>query len=68
MSDLDFRALQLADTKIRQDIAKHQEQISGGVAQDFAQYKDRCGFIRGMQESLTIIEQVNKSFFEDRRP
>lgn len=66
-TEYDFRVLQLADMKIREDVAAYTEQVASGVASDYAQYRDRCGFIRGMNEALVILQSVNKSFFEGRR-
>ena len=38
--------------------------VEGGP-KDFAQYKEVCGLLRGLQTSLSIIQDLSRNFLED---
>ena len=51
--------------KIEEEITSAEEFLSGGGARDFSQYKETTGLIRGLQISLSYIEDLSRSYMED---
>ena len=38
--------------------------VSGG-SKDYAQYKEVCGLIRGLEDTLSNMEDLSRNFMED---
>ena len=41
------------------------EFLAGGGSQDYAQYKEVCGLIRGLDSALTHMEDLSRNFLEE---
>ena len=39
--------------------------LAGGGPKDFAQYKEVCGLLRGLQISQTQVEDLSRNYMED---
>lgn len=54
--------------KLRAKLERRQTELFGGltVAQDWADYKERVGVIRGLQEAIDICEAEEKRLNGDR--
>lgn len=44
--------------KIRSAIEDHGASIICGQAKDYAEYRDACGYIRGLNDALRICEDI----------
>jgi hypothetical protein len=42
-----------------------EESLTQGAAKDFAEYKDRCGIIQGLNLALREIEDLSKNYMDD---
>ena len=48
------------------DLQRQQEEfLSGGSAQDYAEYKESCGVIRGLAAARREIEDLSRNYMED---
>lgn len=45
---------------INEQIATWSENLSGGCAQDYAQYRQVIGFIAGLKEALALFQDAHK--------
>ena len=50
---------------IEVDKASALEFLGSGGAKDFAQYKEVTGLIRGLESSLSHIEDLSRNYMED---
>ena len=49
-----------------QDLKKDSEVfLADGAAKDYAQYKEGCGRIRGLNDALREIEDLSRNYMED---
>ena len=51
--------------KINEDKASALQFLGGGVAKDFAQYKEITGMIRGLDACKNYIEDLSRNQMED---
>ena len=51
--------------KIEADKVSAQEFLGSGGAKDFAQYKEVTGLIRGLDASLSYINDLSRNYMED---
>lgn len=51
-------SLKLED-KVTGRIADALDRISGAGAADYADYREQCGYIRGLRESLQLAQEVD---------
>ena len=48
------------------ELQKQQEGfVSGGSAQDYAEYKESCGVIRGLATARREIQDLSRNYMED---
>jgi hypothetical protein len=52
-------------SNIEVDKASALEFLGSGGAKDFAQYKEVTGLIRGLESSLSHIEDLSRNYMED---
>jgi len=41
------------------------EFLTGGSAKDFAEYRNVCGLVRGLQAARSIVEDLSRNYMED---
>jgi|TARA_R100000315_G_scaffold61297_1_gene39499 hypothetical protein len=41
------------------------EFLAGGSAKDYAQYRDVCGLIRGLETAHSFVEDLSRNYMED---
>ena len=41
------------------------EFLTRGGPKDFAEYKDVCGLVRGLQTARSLVEDLSRSYMED---
>ncbi len=58
-------ALQLLATRIDEEVEKSSEVLSNGGAQDYGDYKWRCGIIRGYRLAKGLILDIVERNGED---
>lgn len=46
--------------QVSEEIEKQKDHLASGTAEDFAEYKARCGRIRGLTDALNIAEKIAK--------
>jgi len=54
------------EDKITAEMQAANEHLVSGAANDFAQYRDLCGFIRGLEVALREIEDLSRNYMEDK--
>lgn len=62
----DVRLLNQARQKLTDEIEAKGEQITHGLAADFADYRYRCGEIAGMRTALGMLGEIIKSMGDSR--
>jgi len=65
-SVLDVRLLNRARKEIGEEIEATHNQIVGGLAVDFADYRFRCGRVQGLATALDILGEIVKSMGDGR--
>jgi len=60
------RLLDRVRQEIGEDIRSKTGAISNGSAEDFADYRYRCGVVRGMGEALAIMEEIARKMGDER--
>ena len=51
--------------KITVEMQAANEHLASGAANNFAGYRDLCGFIRGLEVALREIEDLSRNYMED---
>ena len=51
--------------KIKVEMQAANEHLVSGAANDFAQYRDLCGFIRGLEVALREVNDLSRNYMED---
>jgi uncharacterized protein (UPF0297 family) len=41
------------------------EFLTSGGPKDFAEYKDVCGLVRGLQTARSLVEDLSRNYMED---
>jgi hypothetical protein len=44
--------------RVQKAIIEYSDSIIGGQAKDFADYRDACGYIRGLNDALRLCEDI----------
>jgi hypothetical protein len=61
--------LDILNKKIEDQKASHVEALAGGVVKDYAEYRELCGVIRGLQtaqrELADLVRRVKESDNDD---
>tara|TARA_Y100000310_G_C20384361_1_gene669688 strand:+ start:238 stop:435 length:198 start_codon:yes stop_codon:yes gene_type:complete len=53
------------DKKLSEMQKQQEDFLSGGSAQDHAEYKESCGVIRGLAAARREIEDLSRNYMED---
>ncbi len=61
---MDPKLAELLIQKIQEHIDHHREVLSDGVAKDYADYKELCGAIRGLQTAQREINDLVRKIKE----
>jgi hypothetical protein len=56
---------QVLEGELRAKIAQAQDFLGSGSAKDFAEYRETCGLIRGLETALREVKDLAKNFMED---
>jgi hypothetical protein len=48
----------LLTERVRIVISEFSETVVGGQAKDYAEYRDACGYIRGLYDALKLCEDI----------
>ena len=51
--------------KIKVEMQAATEHLTGGVVKDFAEYKEVCGVLRGLDSALREIHDLSRNYMED---
>lgn len=51
--------------KIAVELQAANEHLTSGALKDFAEYRDLCGFIRGLEVALREIEGLSRNYMEN---
>ncbi len=51
--------------KIDEQLSSAQIFVAGGVPQDYANYREVVGLIRGLESAKLIIEDLSRNFMDD---
>jgi len=51
--------------RIETDKVSAIEFLAGGGSKDYAQYKEVCGLIRGLESALSHIEDLSRNYMEE---
>ncbi len=54
------RLYQLLLNRVKEEVFKYSESICGGEAEDYTRYKEACGYIRGLNDAVKILEEIEK--------
>lgn len=50
----------LLDAKLREVLVSRGEDLTSGVAKDYAEYKFEIGYLRALKDVLKICDEVNE--------
>jgi len=51
--------------KIDEQLSSAHTFVAGGVPQDYANYREVVGLIRGLESAKIIVEDLSRNFMED---
>jgi|TARA_R100001530_G_scaffold61731_2_gene44548 hypothetical protein len=51
--------------KITVELTAAKDHLSSGAVKDFAEYRDLCGFIRGLEVALREVNDLSRNYMED---
>ena len=51
--------------RIETDKVSAIEFLAGGGSKDYAQYKEVCGLVRGLESALSHIEDLSRNYMEE---
>ena len=51
--------------RIETDKVSAMEFLAGGGSKDYAQYKEVCGLVRGLESALSHIEDLSRNYMEE---
>jgi hypothetical protein len=57
--------MDILQKKLKEQEESHVQALSGGVAQDYASYKELCGVIRGLQTAQREIADLVRKLKEN---
>jgi translation initiation factor 2 beta subunit (eIF-2beta)/eIF-5 len=62
---MDTKIFELLDRKIEEQIKSHSEALVSGQSKDYAQYRELCGVIRGLQTAQREIGDLVRKLKDD---
>jgi translation initiation factor 2 beta subunit (eIF-2beta)/eIF-5 len=62
---MDTKIFELLDRKIEDQIKSHSEALVSGQSKDYAQYRELCGVIRGLQTAQREIGDLVRKLKDD---
>lgn len=62
----EVRLLDRARKEIGDEIENRSAFLIAGTALDYADYKNRCGFIEGMTTALRVLEEAARKLADER--
>jgi len=58
---IEHKILEILTSKLEDYIGQYQSVLNDGAANDYAQYKDLCGAIRGLKMAQMEIKELGKN-------
>lgn len=52
------------EKKMKDSLSGAQERLCGGGAKDFAEYRETCGYIRGLETALREVQDLARNYLE----
>lgn len=62
---MDGKILELLNRKIEEQVKSHSEALIEGQSKDYAQYRELCGVIRGLQTAQREIGDLVRKLKDD---
>jgi hypothetical protein len=62
---MDNQILELLNRKVEEQVKSHSEALVSGQPQDYAQYRELCGVIRGLQTAQREIGDLVRKLKDD---
>jgi len=62
---MDIQILELLDRKIEEQVKSHSEALIEGQSKDYANYRELCGVIRGLQTAQREIGDLVRKLKDD---
>jgi hypothetical protein len=62
---MDTKIFELLNKKIEEQIRSHSEALVSGQSKDYAQYRELCGIIRGLQTAQREIGDLVRNLKDD---
>lgn len=53
------------ELKIKESLVSARERLCGGGAKDFAEYRETCGYIRGLETAQREVQDLARNFLEE---
>ena len=53
------------EQKYKETLSAAREHLCGGSAKDFAEYRETCGYIRGVETALREVQDLARNYLED---
>ena len=53
------------ELKIKDSLVAAREHLCNGGAKDFAEYRETCGFIRGLETAQREVKDLARNFLEE---
>lgn len=54
------RLYRLLKERVEETIAQYSQSIIGGQAKDYADYRDACGYMRGLNDALNLCDDIER--------
>ena len=51
--------------RLQESVDSCEESLVGGSAQDYAQYREICGVIRGLTTAIRELQDLSRNYMED---
>lgn len=53
------------ELKIKESLVSAKEHLCSGGAKDFAEYRETCGYIRGVETALREVQDLARNYLEE---
>ena len=53
------------ELKIKDSLVAAREHLCNGGAKDFAEYRETCGYIRGVETALREVQDLARNYLEE---
>ena len=53
------------EQKYKETLTSARDHLCGGGAKDFAEYRETCGYIRGVETALREVQDLARNYLEE---